>query len=155
MQDKLAKEYGDDVKMWLVTALDNIKNASAIGTIYNHINAAGNLKNYLGVDNADLMIHKGPPLIDCLPMSAITDKEKMATLRAQCGPFKTISSTGSVASAGNSQALTTRELADAIAAKDNRKETAKLHSGVLKTMAMLSHVFSTAKRQVFSNLWTC
>ncbi len=138
LQDELAQEYGKDVKMWLVATLDNIKNASVIGAIYSCINAADNLKKYLGVDDANLMIHEGPLLIDCLPVSETTDKEKMATLRAQCDPFKTISSTSSEASAGNSQALTARELADAIAANNNHKEAAKLHSRVLKTMAMFS-----------------
>ncbi len=75
-------------------------------------------------------------MIDFLPMSDTTDKEKMAALRVQCGPFKTISSTSSAVSAGDSQALTARELADKIAANNNCKEAAKLHSGVLKTMAM-------------------
>ncbi len=49
--------------------------ASIIGAIYSCVKASGNLKHYLGDDNADLMIHEGPPLIDCLPMSAITDED--------------------------------------------------------------------------------
>ncbi len=60
----------------------------------------------------------------------------MATLRAQCGSFKKISSTRSVARASDSQGLTMSELADAIAASNNCKETTKLQIGVLKAMAM-------------------
>ncbi len=136
LQDKLEQEYVKDVKMWMISAMDNINNASAIGVIYSCIKASGNLKHYLVDDKVDLMIHEGKTLIDCLPMSAITDEDKMATLRAQCSPFKTITSTSSVARARNSQGLTAMELADAIAAINNCKEKAKLHSGVLKTMAM-------------------
>ncbi len=62
--------------------MDNINNASAIGAIYSRVKASGNLKHYLGDDNVDLMIHKGPPLIDCLTVSAIKDEDKMKTLHA-------------------------------------------------------------------------
>ena len=103
----------------MTPAMDNINNAFAISAIYSRVNASGNLKYFLGDDNADLMIHKGPPLIDCLPMFVITNEDKTATLHAQCGPFKTITSTSSMVRSSNSQGLTVMQLADAIAASNN------------------------------------